>query len=431
MTLPDSASASGVGLPSNGSGVWAQPIARPATGRLTTWLLVQALAIYGVYGAVAAVLIPNQLSIIDPANKINDFAVIATLFAVVTTLSQPLIGAFSDRTRSRFGRRALWMLLGAALGSAALLALSASTSVVAVGLSAVVLSLGINSLISPLTATLPDRYAVTRRGGASAMIGAGTMLGATIGSVIAGMLAAQLGVAYVAFAVMLLVLTLLFLILNRDYSSTELRLDPFSVRTFITQFWLSPRKHPEFGWVFLARFLFVLGFSSVSTFTYFLLTNYAGLSLAQANASVGIVGLAALPGMVIAVLLTGFLSDRLGRRKVFIWIGSGVMIAGLVVPIALPTLLGITVMSMLTGFGYGMYQASDVVLMTQVLPRSGQAAGKDLGILNMATGIPTALAPALSAALIATVFGFEGLFVVAGVIVLVGALAILPIKSVR
>jgi len=66
-----------------------------------------------------------------------------------------------------------------------------------------------------------------------------------------------------------------------------------------------------------------------------------------------------------------------------------------------------------------------------VLPRAGQTAGKDLGILNMATGIPTALAPALSAALIATVFGFQGLFVVAGVIVFVGALAILPIRGVR
>ncbi|WP_187270646.1 MFS transporter [Lacisediminihabitans profunda] len=406
-------------------------IARPATRRLTVWLLIQAFALYGVYGAVAAVLIPNQLSIIDPANKINDFAIIATVFAAVATLSQPLIGAFSDRTRSRFGRRALWMLVGASLGSAALRALSASHSVVAVGLFAAALSLGINSLISPLTATLPDRYAVRRRGGASAMIGAGTMLGATIGSVIAGIMAAQLGVAYVAFAVALLVLTLLFLVLNRDYSSKDLSLERFSARVFIGQFWLSPRKHPEFGWVFLARFLFVLGFSSVSTFTYFLLTDYAGLSLAQANASVGVVGLAALPGMVIAVLLTGFLADRMGRRKIFMWIGSGVMIAGLVVPIVSPTLLGITVMSMMTGFGYGAYQASDVVLMTQVLPNGGSAAGKDLGILNMATGIPTAVAPALAAAVIGTVFGFHGLFVVAGVIVLVGALAIIPVKSVR
>ncbi|WAH97329.1 MFS transporter [Arthrobacter sp. MMS18-M83] len=430
MTLPESiALDKGVAL--RGLDVIEAPIARPATRSLTPWLLIQALVTYGVFGAVQAVLIPNQLSIIDPIHKIGDYATIAAFFATVSVVSQPLIGAFSDRTRSRLGRRALWMLIGAALGAAAMAVMSVSNNVIAVGLCAAVLSLGLNAIIAPMSAVLPDRYPVERRGIASAMIGLGSLLGGTVGSIAAAMLAAQLGIAYMSFAIALLAITVLFLVFYRDFSSKDVPLERFSLKAFVKSFWVSPRKHPEFGWAFLARFLFVLGFASVSTFTFFLLTDYVGLSLDEANAKVGLVGLAALPGMIIAVLLTGILSDKLGRRRIFIWVGSAILIVGVLVPLLMPTVLGIIVMTVLSGFGYGMYQASDVVLMTQVLPKGGTAVGKDLGILNIATGIPQALAPAVAAFVISTVFAYPGLFMSAGIIVFIGAIAIIPIKSVR
>jgi MFS family permease len=404
---------------------------RPATRRLAPWLLIQALVAYGVIGAVSAVLIPNQLTILDESNKIANYAAITSVFAVVTIVVQPLAGALSDRTRSRFGRRALWMLIGASLGALSLVLLGGATSVLAVGLFATALSLGLNTIFAPLTAILPDRYPVERRGVASAMLGAGSLLGATVASIVAGMLAAQIGVAYTAFAIALLAATILFLVINRDFSSKSLAVERFSLVGFAKSFWVSPRKNPEFGWAFLARFLFVLGYTSVTTYTFFILTDYVGLSLTEANANVGIIGLAALPGMIIAVLLTGFLSDKLGRRKLFIWIGSVILSVGVFVPLFFPTLLGVIVMMMLSGFGYGMYQASDTVLMTQVLPKGGRTAGKDLGILNMATGIPQALAPVLAGIVISTTVGYAGLFIAAAVAVLIGAFAIIPIKSVK
>jgi len=67
---------------------------------------------------------------------------------------------------------------------------------------------------------------------------------------------------------------------------------------------------------------------------------------------------------------------------------------------------------------------------TQVLPDPADR-GKDLGIMNIATAVPQAVAPLLGAVVVATLGGFPGLFVLSAVAAVLGALAIIPIKSVR
>jgi hypothetical protein len=68
--------------------------------------------------------------------------------------------------------------------------------------------------------------------------------------------------------------------------------------------------------------------------------------------------------------------------------------------------------------------------MTEVLPRDGAAAGKDLSILNLATTFPQAVS-AIIAALVISVFGYPGLFVFAMIAVVLGGLALIPIRTVR
>jgi MFS family permease len=69
-------------------------------------------------------------------------------------------------------------------------------------------------------------------------------------------------------------------------------------------------------------------------------------------------------------------------------------------------------------------------LSTQVLPDPATR-GKDLGIMNIATAVPQAIAPLLGAMVVAYLGGFEVLYVVAGVTSLLGAAAVLPIRQVR
>ena len=82
------------------------------------------------------------------------------------------------------------------------------------------------------------------------------------------------------------------------------------------------------------------------------------------------------------------------------------------------------------GLGYGTFLSVDQALATQVLP-DAQSRGKDLGIMNIASAVPQAIAPLLGAFIVAAVAGFQGLFILAAVVAALGALAVLPIKGVR
>ena len=61
---------------------------------------------------VLAVLIPAQVTQIEPLQTANSLALVLTLGATGALLGNPLAGALSDRTTSRFGRRHPWLLIG-------------------------------------------------------------------------------------------------------------------------------------------------------------------------------------------------------------------------------------------------------------------------------------------------------------------------------
>ncbi|MNB82463.1 hypothetical protein D3C75_292730 [compost metagenome] len=73
------------------------------------------LFLLALYNAVISVFIPNQVQQITDASggsKVAALALIFTLMSVFTFFDQPLAGALSDRTRSRFGRRTPWLVGG-------------------------------------------------------------------------------------------------------------------------------------------------------------------------------------------------------------------------------------------------------------------------------------------------------------------------------
>ena len=86
------------------------------------------------------------------------------------------------------------------------------------------------------------------------------------------------------------------------------------------------------------------------------------------------------------------------------------------------------------GVAYGIYVGVDLALVVDVLPNPDDA-GKDLGVFNMANALPQTVAPVFGAALLAVASqnnqNYELLLYTAGAMALVGALVIVPIKSVR
>ena len=77
-----------------------------------------------------------------------------------------------------------------------------------------------------------------------------------------------------------------------------------------------------------------------------------------------------------------------------------------------------------------MYLAVDAALITQVLPAATDR-GKDLGVINIANSAPQVLGPALAAPVVAHAGGYPTLFLASALVTLLGAVLVLPIRSVR
>lgn len=403
----------------------------PARKSLLPTLALTSLVLFATYSGLIAILLPNQIAMLGEEDKVANLAIVTTTSFIFTLFAQPIVGALSDRTRNRFGRRAPWMFIGAAVAAVFLVGLGSLSSVLWITIFWVIIQVSLNALQGPMTAIIPDRFPTEKRGAASAMMGLGMMLGGTVGVVVAANLAANVGIGYTAFGIAVLVVTLLFIVIGRDSSSTGVVVDAWSWKTFLSGFWINPVKHPDFFWAFTARFLFILGYFVVFAFQLYILTDYIKMPLAEANATMIPLSLAGTAATVVSILASGWWSDKIGRRKVFIYGATVFMAIGLSFPIFMPTVTGMLIMSIINGFGFGLYMAADTALMTEVLPGGGTAAGKDLGILNVATNIPQALSPAIAGLIIGVLGGYPVLFIFGIIAVVIAAVAIVPIKSVR
>ncbi|MFT4234781.1 MAG: MFS transporter [Microbacterium sp.] len=404
----------------------------PATRRLLPSMLVAGLTLFATYAGLIGILLPTQVQLVfgeDGAEA--NLAVVTTTSFIFTLFAQPLVGALSDRTRSRFGRRAPWMVIGALIGGILLLGLGSLTQLVWITVFWVVIQVALNFLQAPLTTITADRFPREKRGGASAMLGIGMQVGGMVGIMVASALAAQYGVAYRIFGIAVIVITVLFVVVNRDWSSKDAAAEPFRWGAFFKGFWVNPRKHPDFAWAFAARFLLVLGYFVVSSYQLYMLQKYIGLSLTDAQGAVLTLTLVAFVPTVLAIGLSGVWSDRVGRRKVFIYVASAIMAVGFLMPVLLPSMAGMIAMAVIIGIGFGVYMSVDAALMTEVLPNASGAAAKDLGILNVATNIPQALSPTVALIIISSLGGYSMLFVFAIVFVILAAVATWPIKGVR
>jgi MFS family permease len=136
--------------------------------------------------------------------------------------------------------------------------------------------------------------------------------------------------------------------------------------------------------------------------------------------------------IVIGSAVAGRWSDRIGRRKVFIFAGASLYAIGLLFVAAADSYSAFLIGVAVTGLGQGAYVGVDLALFTDVLPHQERDAAKDLGLVNVTNTLPQILAPAISPLILTTHSnGYAALFISAAALCLLGALAILPLKKVR
>ncbi|GAB3128028.1 MFS transporter [Glaciibacter psychrotolerans] len=398
------------------------------------WIAAFATAWLGIWMAQLTpvqLLLPAQIDReLHPQNWVDSvvaFGIISGIAGLCAIVAYPLTGALSDRTTSRFGRRRPWIAGGAALFAVALLLLGAQTSMVGIGVFWALALTGFCVLTAALTATISDQVPVGQRGYVSGWLSAPQAVGTILGLLLVTMLFTGTFAGYAVVAILLLILVIPFLLMPDAVLLPEQR-EPITTRGIVESLWISPRAYPDFGWTLLSRVLVNFGNAFGTTLLlYFLMF---GLKDANAEDDLVVLTLIYMVFVIVAAIFLGRLSDTLGRRKSFVFVASALQGVAALMLAFIPSLTAAMVAAGLLGLGYGCFLAVDQALATQVLPDPASR-GKDLGIMNIATAVPQAIAPLLGAGAVAVLGGFTGLFLLAGLFAFAGALAVAKVKSVR
>ena len=403
-------------------------LAEPTVRVRPRWAAAVVLANVGVFAAWLGpiqVLLAKQSEAVAPGNKEFVFGLVTGVGAAVSVVANPAVGAISDRTMSRHGRRVPWVLAGAIGGVAGLLILADSRAVALMLLGWCLVQLFGNALLAAITATVPDRVPVTQRGVVGGWVAISQVLGALVGTALAAAFGGYT-LGYVACAVFLLLSVVPYLLQSGDEWLTER--PPFVLGEFLRFFWISPRRYPDFGWAWLTRFLFNVGNALGTLYLFYYLQDEVGLD----DASTAVLILTAIYSVCVLVTAIGFgrWSDRSGRRKIFVTGSGWVMAVAGVVLAVWPTWPGAILGAIILGSGFGVYLSVDFALLTEVLPNARDRA-KDLGVINIANSLPQVLAPAIAAPIVKYLGGYPVLYLLASAVTVLAGVLVSQIKSVR
>lgn len=349
-----------------------------------------------------------------------------------------LIGHFSDKTRSRFGRRNPWIIGGAVLSTLALIGLSLAdyASVWQVVLLFCLFQAGLNTYYAAYTALLPDRIHSRLLGRASAFSGFGSLAGTALGSIMVQILVAVFGAGHItrgflvapwAMLIMAFIIVLLLPGANLRKQVSQQASDNIQEEKSNKHFHLP--KDRDYWLAYFGRFFVVLGVMLVLQTATQILRYYYSLSIAQTAAVGTIAGLIMALAGACASIFGGVVSDKIGKRKPMIALAVSLIVIGLVILALSKSITFYYVYTALAALSYGIFQAVDQALMVEVLPDKDNAA-QDMGILGTTNTLTGVIAGGLGAALIGLV-GYEMMFIVAAVFAILGILIFIPIKRVK
>ncbi len=371
----------------------------------------------------------NSLVGIDQAP--NSLALVAGVGALLAMVSNPFFGKMSDRTSSRLGMRRPWMVIGVLGGSLGIgiVAIASTISVVLVGWC--LAQLCFNALLAALVAVLPDQVPARQRGQVSGVLGVCLPIASVSGTFLVQLFTGNQIAMFAVPCVIGGLFVLLFAVTLKDRRLIREDRPAWSWREFAGTFYVSPRKSPDFGWAFASRFMFVLAYAFLTTYQAYYLLDRIGSAEAAVPHQIFLGTLVQSMVLVAASLLAGKLSDRTGRRKIFVFAASIVYGLAMFVVAVASGFNGFLVGMAISGLGFGMYMAVDLALVVDVLPDPDSAA-KDLGVLNIAGALPSSIAPAIAPVILLIGGGsYSVLYAVAGICAIIGAIAILPVKGVR
>jgi MFS family permease len=397
---------------------------------------------------------------------------ISAASSIVAVLVPLFAGALSDRCTHPLGRRRPFIIVGVAINLLGLFfmalsyrhagvlnanlghepsALESIKAIVSSGgfllfiLAYMVVQFGNNLATAAYSGLIPDLVPPNQRGAASGYMAIMSQVGTLFGVIGSGILLSNFGdsAKYFAIATVLAGFTLMTVMGVQETRLTTVQ-PPMKWGAYFRSLWIDPRAHPDFAWVWITRFLVMIGFYAVLPFINYYLIDVIGIEKPDTSASI-------LTGLILVfAAISGFyggvISDRVGRKKVVTVANFSMAIIGLGFIVA-RSFAEVLVIGIVFGLGYGAYISVDWALGTDVLPSKDDAA-KEMAVWHIAMTLPQAIAAPVAGIIIEsfgktvkfqgdeqiihyTVPGYACVFIFAGLCFAAGALFLKNVRGVR
>lgn len=348
------------------------------------------------WAPILPVLIPYQVSrLLPPGSQGAGLGLIFGMGAVLAVALPPLVGAYSDRLHTPWGRRRPIMAVGTVLNVVGLAVLMLAPTYPTLLLGYLLIQAFNNAAGAAFSGIVPDIVPPAEFGRASGLLGAMVQLG-SVGGLLAALLMSRLfghiEWTYSVIAAVLLATLVPSLAAARGEGSRPRPHGPrLPVRTALGRF-LRPLAGGDFAWVIYTRTMITAGIWCVLPLLQFFFRDIVNVSRPAEFTSLWelLVLLSATP----LGLAGGWASDRLGRKP-FVYASGGLMslvvvLFSLLYPSSQHVVLAAGI---LFGVGYGLYFAVDWALACDTLPDSSQIA-KDMGLFHVAFTLPQVFVPA-------------------------------------
>lgn len=393
----------------------------PRIALLTTYWLALGFLWLPLGSQVLPILI---LHIVGDAHKGTGVAILEGIGTFIAVFWQPIMGAVSDRTNSRFGRRKPFIVLGT-VGSMIFLTLMILTPSSGSGASGAAvflapgylyllvlyffLQVSANAAQAPYQGLLPDVVPEPERSRASGFVGAGNLLGLAIGFYAVGtfMGSNRPDLALISMAAVLGASMLVVVLVFADRVKPDPSLKRSWSEVIVGTFRISPKKYSDFLWLMASRLTILVAIAGLQRYAvyYFKDVFYPGksthleelASIAARDLQVVIVLFALLVSLPAAEL-----SHRTGRKPIIL----GAAVLGVLGTVGLmaspyrilpdsmisfasglfslpPTLSQALYFGILVGVSAGAFLSVDWAFMIDVIPHD--EAGRFLGFSNIAT----------------------------------------------
>lgn len=354
--------------------------------RLGTWQHVS-FSIYWfpisyLWASLNAIILPYLiLNVAHESRKGTALALVAGTGLLIAVLVQPAAGAASDAATFRWGRRRPFVVAGSLFDVVFLVALGLASSYPAVLLAYVGLQIASNVAHGPYQGLIPDLVPEGERGRASGFMGIAQVAGTAAGLLVTGHFIQEGQMALALGSIMLTIVAgmLLTVSLVPDRPApVKVKMEPLAAirRTFDREVF----QYPDFLWLLVSRFFILLGLDSIRDFALYYLRDVLQMPH-PAQATSRLMAVIVFSSML-TVLPAGYLSDRLGRKRIVIASAICGVIGGILF-LTSSSYREILLYGVLVGMAFGSFLSVDWAFATDLIPKS--QAGRFLGISNIAT----------------------------------------------